>query len=224
MKKNQPFVPFDKLVDRIKPFIGLSFAEVSNSQGVPFGNPNSKWCIGLFVQDLVGLKQGPSRLDYPGDGDLKSLSHHIREALGACVVGSISSLASQMIDDDVPFDDCVLADKIGKTVLVTVGTNRSKGGPTGTGWEKFTFETVGLHDVRRLPQWGKVTEDWEYLKEYCRNATRTGGHVSSGKKGPNDYLCFNPMAGSFTYGGRNLRRNGGLQLALGATLVNELVA
>jgi hypothetical protein len=129
-----------------------------------------------------------------------------------------------MVDDDIAFEDCVLADKIGKTVLVTVCTNRTKGGPTGAGWENFTFETVGCHDIRNLPQWTKVVEDWEFLKEYCRDAARTGGYVSSGKKGPNDHLCFNPFAGSFTYKGRNLRRNGGLQLALGSTLVNELVA
>ena len=213
----------DDLVLKIKPFIGHTFGEVSRSEGVPFGNVNSKGCIGNFVQDLVGLRKGPSRLDYSW-GDLKSLSHHLRQLLGRCVIGSINSLADQMIDEDIPFDDCVLADKVGKTVLVTVGTNRPQEEIPGAGWEKFVFETVGCHDLRHLPQWEGVVEDWEYLKEYCRSADRTGGYVSSGKKGPNDYLCFNPFAGSFTYKGRNLRRNGGLQLALGSTLVNELVA
>jgi hypothetical protein len=223
MRKNQPTVLAQDLVTRVKPFVGLTFSKVAATEGLTFTNINSKGCVGLFVERLVGLPPGPDRLDYPW-GDLKAKVFHAGEKVGGCVIGSLNSLASEMIDGDVDFDDFILGKKIGETVLVTVCSNRHKGGPAGVGWQNFTFESVSAHVLRNLPEWGGVKEDWEFLKEYTREAVEKGTFISSSKGGPNDFLTFNSCGGEFRYNGRNLRRRGGVQLALGKTLVRQVCA
>lgn len=222
MRKNQPPTSPEDLINRLRPFMGRSFLEVSESESVPFtGGLKGKGVVGHWIEDLVGLPRDNDRLDFPW-GDLKSKYHHLGKPLGACVIGSLNSLASQMIDENVPFDDFVLGKKIGQTVLVTYCTNRQGGGPTGAGWEKFTFETVSNHVLRSSPYWEGVLEDWEYLKGYAKGAHVCGNYVSSSHKGPHDYLALNSCGGSFSYGGRNLRRRGGIQLKLGKTLVQAI--
>lgn len=222
MRKNQPPTSPEDLINRLRPFMGRTFLDVSTSESVPFtGGLKGKGVVGHWIEDLVGLPRDNDRLDFPW-GDLKSKYHHLGKKVGGCVVGSLNSLASQMIDEDVAFDDFVLGRKIGETVLVTYCTNRKGGGPTGAGWENFTFESVSDHVLRSTPYWEGIQEDWEYLKGYARGASRVGNFVSSSHKGPHDYLRFNSCSGSFTYEGRNLRRRGGIQLSLGKTLMREL--
>jgi hypothetical protein len=223
MRKNQPTVLSEDLITRIKPFVGLTFAEVSRKENLTFPDINSKGCVGHFVESLVGLSRDSDRLDFSW-GDLKTKVFHQGRKIKGCVVGSLNSLASEMVDDDVDFDNFILGKKIGETVLVTVCTNRQCGGPAGAGWQNFTFESVSAHTLRHLPEWEGVKEDWEYLKEYTREAVETGGFVSSGEKGPNGYLGFNSCSGSFTYEGRNLRRRSGIQLKLGFDLVRRVCA
>jgi hypothetical protein len=223
MRKNQPVVTPADLVTKLRPFMGLTFKEVSKTTGITF--PESlagKGCVGHFVEDLVGLPRDNDRLDFNW-GDLKTKTHHAgAKKLGGCVIGSLNSLASEMIESDTNFDDFILGKKIGQTVLVVVSSNRKGGGAAGEGWEKFTFETVSDHNLKELPVWEGVCEDWSFLKNYVWQSFLTGTPVSSGKKGPNDYLCFNSCGGQFSWRGRNLRRSGGIQLALGATLVQKV--
>jgi hypothetical protein len=222
MRKNQPPTSPTDLIQRIKPFLGRTFLDVSQSENVPFtGGLQGKGVVGHWIEDLVGLPRDNDRLDFPW-GDLKSKFHHVGKEIGGCVVGSLNSLAAEMIEEDTPFEEFILGKKISQTVLVTYCTNRRGGGAAGEGWEKFTFETVNDHVLRNLPQWEGVKEDWEVLKEYTRSAYLSDGFVSSSKKGPNDFLAFNSCGGSFSYGGRNLRRRSGIQLKLGKTLVREL--
>lgn len=204
--------------------MGRDFLDVSQSENVPFPvNLSGKGVVGHFVEDLVGLRRSNDRLDFDW-GDLKTKLHHLGIEVGGCVIGSLNSLAAEMIEEDVPFEDFVLGRKIGQTVLVTYCTNRRGGGNAGEGWERFTFESVNDHVLRDMPQWEGVKEDWEVLKEYTRSAYLSDGFVSSGKKGPNDYLSFNSCGGTFSYGGRNLRHRGGIQLKLGKTLMREICA
>lgn len=222
MRKNQPVVTPAELVAKVQPFVGKTFLEVAELTGVSFPQRlQGKGVVGHFVEDLVGLPKDNDRLDYAW-GDLKTKTFHAGQKLGGCVVGSLNSLASELLDDDVNFNDFVLGHKVGQTVLVTVCTNRKGGGAAGDGWERFTFESVAAHALRDLPEWEGVCEDWEYLKDYTFKCLLSGTHVSSSKKGPNDFLCFNSCGGSFKFAGRNLRRSGGVQLALGATLVRRV--
>jgi hypothetical protein len=221
MRKNQPTVLAEDLVTRVKPFVGLTFAEVAAAEGLTFTNVNSKGCVGHFVEDLVGLPRDNDRMDFDW-GDLKAKVFHSGREVGGCVIGSLNSLAPEMIDGNVDFDDFVLGKKIGKTVLVTVCTNRQSGGPAGAGWQNFTFESVSSHTLCHLPEWEGVKEDWEFLKGYVKGVALVGGFVSSGQKGPNGFLKFNSCGGAFRYNGRNLRRRGGIQLALGKNLVQKV--
>jgi len=223
MRKNQPVVTPADLVAKLRPFMGLTFKEVSKTTGITFPeNLAGKGCVGHFVEDLVGLPKDNDRLDYNW-GDLRTKTHHAGvKKLGGCVIGSLNSLASEMIESDTNFDDFILGKKVGQTVLVVVSSNRKGGGAAGEGWEKFTFETVSDHSLRKLPVWEGICEDWDFLKDYVHQSFLAGTPVSSGKKGPNDYLCFNSCGGQFSWKGRNLRRSGGIQLALGATLVQKV--
>ena len=222
MRKNQPVVTAAELVTKVQPFIGKTFLEVSQETGVPFPQRlKGKGVVGHFVEGLVGLPKDNDRLDYSW-GDLKTKTYHAGGQVGGCVIGSLNSLAAQILNDDVKFDDFILGHKIGQTVLVTVCTNRKGGGAAGDGWEKFTFETVASHALRDLPEWEGICEDWEYLKDYVLKCLLTETFVSSSHKGPNDFLCFNSCGGAFKFSGRNLRRSGGIQLALGTTLVRRV--
>jgi hypothetical protein len=223
MRKNQPMVLAQDLVTRVKPLVGLTFSEVAATEGLTFPDVNGKGCVGHFVEDLVGLPRDNDRLDFSW-GDLKAKVFHSGEKVGGCVIGSLNSLASEMIDSNIDFDDFILGKKIGETVLVTVCTNRRGGGPAGVGWQNFTFESVSAHVLRQLPEWEGVKEDWEFLKGYVKGVALVGGFVSSGQKGPNGFLKFNSCGGEFRYNGRNLRRRGGIQLALGKTLVRQVCA
>ena len=222
MRKNYEQKTPEQLVAELSPFVGKTFAEVVTETGVRFPERLAgKGVVGHFVEDLVGLPKDSDRLDY-GWGDLKSKTYHAGAKLGGCVIGSLNSLADELLTADVDFDEFVLGRKIGQTVLVTVCTNRRGGGKAGDGWERFTFESVSSHALNQLPQWQGVKEDWEFLKNYVFQSVLTGTPVSSSKKGPNDYLTFNSCGGAFKFQGNNLRRRGGIQLALGATLVREV--
>jgi hypothetical protein len=226
MRKNYEQKTPEQLVAELSPFVGKTFAEVVNETGVRFPERLAgKGVVGHFVEDLVGLPKDSDRLDY-GWGDLKTDTYHQGCKLGGCIVGSLNSLASEMLVDDVDFDEFVLGRKIGQTVLVTVCTNRRGGGKAGDGWERFTFESVSSHALNQLPQWQGVKEDWEFLKNYVHNCVVKDDYVSSSKKGLNGYLTFNSCGGEFKFQGRNLRRptnkSKGVQLALGATLVREV--
>jgi hypothetical protein len=170
---------------------------------------------------VAGIPRGNDRLDFTKEtAEFKSTSFHEGADLSACVIGSINSLAKEMIDEDVAFENSVIGQKCFRTVMATVCTNRKKGGPAGAGWESFTLETVDNHPLIEMPEWGGIVEDWEHLKGYVRHEALSGGFVTSSARGPNDFLCFNPCKSPFRYNGRALRESGGgLQLAFGATLM-----
>jgi hypothetical protein len=222
MRKNQKPVTPAEIVAKLLPFVGKTFLEVSELTGVPFpAAGKAKGVVGWFVEALVGLTRDNDRLDYEW-GDLKTKVYHAGKEIGGCVIGSLNSLANELLEDDVAFDDFILGKKIGQTVLVTVCTNRKGGGTAADGWENFTFEGVSTHALRDLPEWQGVCEDWEWLKNHIAKCAIEGVYVSSSQRGPNDFLRLNSCGGSFKFCGRNLRRNGGLQLALGKTVVQKL--
>ena len=222
MRNNQTVVTPQNLVEKLKPFVGKTFLEVSKLTGVSFPDKlGSKGCVGHFVEDLVGLPRDNDRLDFEW-GDLKTKTYHKGQKVGGCVVGSLNSLVSELLDSNVCFDDFVLGKKIGQTVLVGVCTNRKGGGDFGEGWKNFTFESVSSHALNQTPEWKGIVEDFEFLKSYVSQCFLTGEKVSSGKKGPNDFLTFNSCGGAFNFRGFNLRNSGGIQLALGATLVRRV--
>jgi hypothetical protein len=225
MTNSENFPTISEVIRKLSPLKGLTFSEIKRLSGVEFTSKlGHKGCVGHFVEGLAGLPKSNERLDFKKEGgELKTKVYHKGCELGACVVGHINELAAEMIEQDVSLEESIIGQKMFKTVLVTVCSNRKGGGPAGAGWESFTLETVDNHPLLEMPEWEGIVEDWEYLKEYTRHASLSRGFVSSSAKGPNDYLCFNPCSASFRYNGRALRKSGGgLQLALGATLMRRI--
>ena len=225
--RNPEDVPsVSQVVKKLRTFKGFALGEISRITGVKFSEKlGHKGCVGHFIEDVAGIPRGNDRLDFTEViAELKSKLLSRGAGLSACVIGSINSLPEEMVDEDVSFEDSVIGQKCFRMVIVTVCSNRGSGGPAGEGWEKFTLETVNDFHLLEMPEWEGVKEDWEYLKRCVREAARGGYTVSCGTKGPNDYLCFNPSNGSFRYKGEPLRKSGGgLQLALGATLMRRLI-
>lgn len=224
MRKNQPVTTPESVVEKLKPFVGKTFLEISESTGVPFPTSgDSKGVVGWFIESLVGLSRDNDRLDYPW-GDLKAKVTHKDRKPGNIVVGSLNSLVDILLDDSIPFAEVILGRKISQTVLVMVNSNRKGGGGLNatSGWENYTFDSVSNHLLRDMPEWQGVCEDWSSLRSYVWDCILSNKFVSSGRKGTNNFLCFNSCGGKFMLRERNLRKNGGLQLALGSNLVQKL--